>query len=301
MRKEKGNISSAVAARFSAAASTYHPLANIQRRVAVKLMKLMPPCPAPPRILEIGCGTGLLTAMLACAFPTSQIDAIDISSAMIKKARDNLTGNKLVNWRTGDACRLPKNKKYPLIVSNCVLHWIAPIELIIGKIRSLLARDGRLACAIMVRGTLAELNSSRNRIAAHKPARVALPAENEARRAINKAGLRICAENSETIRSEYSSAAEMLKQLHDQGLTGGNIPRNKTLLTRSELSRLIADYSKHYKGKKGVYASYRVFYCVAAKAGTALRAVRGAQGTARPACLMHSSPRQTAKLKGDHS
>ena len=294
-------MKSSIATRFSAAAETYHRLADIQRRVAVKLMELLasaepsasrlgggwvaarqsaatarrrlaeprtPRRPAPARILEIGCGTGLLTEMLSRAFPSSTIDAVDISPAMIKRARDNLAENKSVNWITADAEKIAETKKYPLIASNCALHWIAPIQMIIQKLSVMLEPDGKLVFALMIRGTLLELNSARNRIAPHKPPRVTLPTEADVRKAINKAGLTICAKKSETIRQEYFSAEKMLKQLHDQGLTGGNKLDGSNLLTRSEISSLIADYSRNYKGKKegnSVYAGYRVFYCAAVK------------------------------------
>lgn len=258
--------SSSLAARFSAAASTYHSLANIQRRVAEKLMTLLAVThPVPARILEIGCGTGVLTEMLTDIFPFAKVDAVDVSGAMTVKARSFSAGNRMINWIIADACQLPENIKYPLIISNCALHWIAPIELIIAKLASLLEQDGRLAFAVMLRGTLAELNATRQRVAPHKPPRVAMPAENEVQRAISKARLKICAENLETIRFEYPSAAEMLKQLHDQGLTGGNILHNKSLLSRSELSWFVADYKKNYCIGQRVYATYEVLYCIAEK------------------------------------
>jgi len=267
MPKPEHKTSSPVAARFSAAASTYHRHANIQRQVAKKLMTLpaAPSSPVPSRILEIGCGTGVLTEMLVDVFPSAKIDAVDVSHAMTVKARGYLVKNRMINWIIEDACRLPENIKYPMIISNCALHWIAPIELIISKLGSLLERNGRLVFAVMLRGTLGELHSARQRIAPDKPSRIAMPDRNDVKKALAKAGLLLRTEKPETIRLEYPSAAEMLKQLHEQGLTGGNIPHSKTLLTRSEISRLIADYSKNYKRKNGVYATYRVLYCVAGK------------------------------------
>lgn len=225
----------------------------------------MPVRPVPFRILEVGCGTGVLTEMLADEFASVKIDAVDVSPAMTIKARGYLVKNRMINWIIEDACRLPENIKYPLIISSCALHWITPIELIIAKLGSLLEQGGRLAFAIMLRGTLGELNSARQRIAPHKPPRVAMPDRAEVKKALAQAGLLLRTEKTETIRLEYSSAEKMLKQLHDQGLTGGNIPHDNPLLTRSEISRLIADYSKNYKRKNGVYATYRVLYCVTQK------------------------------------
>jgi malonyl-CoA O-methyltransferase len=251
----------------------------------------LPALPAPSRILEIGCGTGVLTERLADAFPSAKIDAVDISSAMTVEARSCLAGKKRINWIIEDARRLSEKTKYPLIVSNCALHWITPIEMIIAKLASLLGQGGRLAFAVMLRGTLAELNAARRRIAPARPPRVILPTRADLRRAINKAGLTIQVENSETIRQEYSSMEKMLRQLHNQGLTGGNIPGGKTLLTRSEIFRLIADYSRNYKGKSGVYASYRVFYCVAVKKAGAIKPIK--------ACGRHSRFNRESRIRKD--
>lgn len=276
MPNSEYNTGSCIAARFSAAAGTYHRHANIQRHAAKKLMALLPSakpwrqaCPSPSRILEIGCGTGVLTKMLGDVFPAARIEAVDISRAMTLRARAHLAGNRAIKWIVADARRLPETTKYPLIISNCTLHWIAPIQLTIQKLAAMLEPEGTLAFAVMTRGTFTELNESRKRIAPHKPARIAMPPEGEMKKALSKANLHILTEKAETIRQEYSSAEKMLKQLHDQGLTGGNIPRASALLTRSEICRLIADYSDNYKNKDGVHASYRVFYCIAVKkAGT---------------------------------
>lgn len=265
MHRKDNSIKSPIAARFSSAASTYHQLAWIQRRVAERLMELLIPDGMPARILEIGCGTGVLTEILSRAFPASKIDAVDISAAMTVRARTNLAGNKMINWIVADARQLPESIKYPLIASNCAIHWIAPLDLLISKLSALLEHNGRLALALMVRGTLTELNATRNRIAPHKSPRLELPDEQHVRLAIDKAHFKLCAEKSETIRQEYPSAPEMLRQLHDLGLTGGNSMPGNDLLTRSELSRLISDYAGHYKSQDGVYASYRVLYCLAMK------------------------------------
>lgn len=256
---------SAIAARFSQAAGSYHRLAAVQRKVAKNLIEIMPGSPVPAHILEIGCGTGVLTVMLAGKLPFAQIDAVDVSSAMTIKARDYLAGKHMINWITADACRLSEHKKYPLIVSSCALHWIAPFEKIIQKLGALLTPGGTLAFAVMARGTLAELNASRHRIAPHKLARVVLPTGKEIKHAVAKAGLRLRTEKTGTIRVTFLSPEKLLRQLHDQGLTGGNTPCAKSLLTRSEIGRLIADYRKKYSTGRGVYATYRVFYGVAQK------------------------------------
>jgi malonyl-CoA O-methyltransferase len=265
MPKARHTTSSSVTARFSAAAGTYHRNAKNQRLAAKQLLALLSFSPAPARILEIGCGTGVLTEKLAKAFPPGRIDAVDVSRAMTVKARKRLAGNRMIRWIVADATRLPEKIKYPLIISNCTLHWIAPIKNIIGKLCAMLEPGGILAFAVMTRGTFAELNACRRRTAPRKPARVVLPARDEIKKAVARAGLRLKREKTALIRQTFSSPEKLLKQLHDQGLTGGNIPHRQKALTRSELLRLVADYRKRYRSGRGIYATYRVYYCVAQK------------------------------------
>jgi malonyl-CoA O-methyltransferase len=264
-KRAKSDIN--LAARFSSAASTYHDLAFIQRHVARQLMKMLPRPSPPARILEIGCGTGVLTKMLATAFPESGIDAVDFSAAMIAEARKNLAGNKMIHWQVADARHISTAVKYPLIISSCTLHWIAPLEPVLKKLSAMLLPGGCLAAAVMTRGTLAELHASRKKIAPHKPARIRLPTAGEIKRALAGSRLKMTAVKTETVRRKYDSVRGIMLHLHKQGLTGTNnqwnAQRRNTLLTRLELARLTAEYEKKYFLSKGVYATYKTFYCMA--------------------------------------
>ena len=74
-----------VAARFGAAAHRYEDHAPVQRitaeRLAGDIARLR--LPPRPRILEIGCGTGLLTQALARRLGPADWTVTDISPAML--------------------------------------------------------------------------------------------------------------------------------------------------------------------------------------------------------------------------
>ncbi|MFA7157695.1 MAG: methyltransferase domain-containing protein [Kiritimatiellia bacterium] len=272
MPKPAHNPGRAVSMRFSAAAGTYHRRAKIQRRVAAELLALLAEKSAgararfaPARILEIGCGTGVLTQMLAKAFPRAAVDAVDASAAMILKARKRLAVNRRIRWIAADARRLPAADKYPLIASSCALHWIRPLAGIIKRLGAMLEPGGMLAMAVMTRGTFMELNASRRRVAPLKKSRVVLPAQYEIINAAARAGLRLRMAKNARMRETFSSPEQLLKLLHDQGLTGGNAPDRNHALTRSELLRLAEDYRRRYRAGRGIYATYRVFYGIAQK------------------------------------
>ncbi|MFH0880119.1 MAG: hypothetical protein V2A34_10440, partial [Lentisphaerota bacterium] len=58
--------------RFSAAAETYEQQARIQAGAAQKLMQIARSIPHPSQILDMGCGTGLLTRLLLTRYPEAQ-------------------------------------------------------------------------------------------------------------------------------------------------------------------------------------------------------------------------------------
>ena len=85
------------------------------------------------------------------------------------------------------------------------------------------------------------------------------------RAALAQAGLSIEEEREESRRQVSASAGDLLRQLHDQGLTGGPLARSGRLLNRTDLRRLTLDYEAHYRHENGVYASYQVAYFRARK------------------------------------
>src|SRR4029077_6587426 len=59
-------------------------------------------------VLELACGTGILTRTLRNAYPTSvKIVATDLNQAMIDCAREGFAGDDSVTWSVADATSLP--------------------------------------------------------------------------------------------------------------------------------------------------------------------------------------------------
>ena len=260
-------MKSSIVARFSSASSTYHRLAVVQRRVASELIGMLRRGATPARILEIGCGTGILTAMLADAFPRARIDALEASTAMLEQARRNLAGNGMIRWIASDIRRADCGAQYDLIASNCVLHWIRPLAGVFGTAAGLLKPGGRFAFSVMLRGTFSELNACRRRAAPGKRSRVVLPSAAEVKRAASGAGLRLISEATDNIGREFQSAEALLDCLHGLGVTGANVSAARAVLTRGELARLARDYNMRFPAAsgRGVYASYRCMRALAVK------------------------------------
>ena len=251
--------------RFDHAAATYDRHTAIQWSVARRLLWEIEKDPAPRRILEIGCGTGLLTEQLRERFPGAQVHALDLSPAMVAVARRRWRGAGRVRWHVGDVRRFQPAGKFDLIVSNCALHWVVPLIPALRRIARWLAPGGRFHAAIMLRGTLTELHNTRRRVAPDKTPLRTLPTFAAICSNVRAAGFaRVVARRYKAVKS-YPSADALLHILHEQGLTGGAIAGRGRPLTRGELQRLRAEYDQRFQTPKGVKATYRVAYLCARK------------------------------------
>jgi malonyl-CoA O-methyltransferase len=258
--------------RFSAAAETYESYSGVQERVAVRLMECAQsemPRGGPVRILEIGCGTGVLTRLLRNTYPASRLLAVDLSAAMIREARKRLaTPSERMGWVVGDAGQLPVCDGFDAVFSSSVLHWADSPQAAMEEIARALNPGGVTALAIMTVGTLAELHAVRRRIAPDNLPASDLPTRELLCEAVCAAGLKIRREAPGEMIVYYPSAHLLLNALHDQGLTGGRFSTSGRPLTRTQLRGLLDCYDRDYSGPDGVRATYRVLWLIAEKPAT---------------------------------
>ena len=253
-------------ARFNRGADRYEALAGVQREAAVRLVGRLATLVEPLRILEAGCGTGMLTRLLLDRFPRSRVDAVDVSERMLEAAHRGMGPCPRVRWFQTDAAFFRSALPYPLVASSSALHWCCPIDSALRNLYALTADGGTLAVSVMLDGTLAELVASRRRTAPHKDPPGCLPSASAFASAVTEAGFDIEERAEYTLSSRHASAQEMLRHLHDQGLTGGALFRPLQPLTRGELRRLAEDYERHHADAGGaVPAAYRIGWIVARK------------------------------------
>lgn len=116
-----------VAASFSRAAASYDSVAELQRAVGAELLARLPPGSAPQRWLDLGCGTGFFSRVLAERLPASQGVALDIAEGMLNHARP-LGGAE--HFIAGDAERLPlQADSCGLIFSSLAVQWLSLIHI----------------------------------------------------------------------------------------------------------------------------------------------------------------------------
>jgi malonyl-CoA O-methyltransferase len=255
-----------VGKRFSAAAYSYEVLATVQDRAAEELLNFLPAEIAPPLMLEVGCGTGLLTRRLLRRFPNVLIDAVDIAERMIERAKEACGQSQRVSWFVSDTLQFQPARRYPLIVSNSSLHWLDHLPLGFEHLAKLLEPGGHLVFSIMLHGTLIELRESRKKAAPHKPPLRELPNADEVLQFVQQARLSILSSDIQEYKISYRSAAAFLRAIHDQGITGGTLSRSSKPLTRREIEDLIMEYEWSFHDDVGmVPATYKALFVHAQK------------------------------------
>ncbi|MDT9696738.1 trans-aconitate 2-methyltransferase [Streptomyces sp. P17] len=76
-----------------------------------------------PRIADLGCGPGNVTALLAERWPTARITGYDNSAEMLDKAHVDHGGERL-DFAHADVRTWVPSEPYDLIISNATLHWV---------------------------------------------------------------------------------------------------------------------------------------------------------------------------------
>lgn len=103
----------------------------------------------PLTILDLGCGPGNSTAVLAQCFPKARITGLDSSAEMIQQAEK--TGLE-VRWIHGDAGVWEPEESFDLVFSNAVLQWFVDFRSIVDRMGSWLGAGGVLAVQMPANG-----------------------------------------------------------------------------------------------------------------------------------------------------
>ena len=90
------------------------------------------------RILDLGCGTGTLTAEIASR--GAEVIGVDRSDEMIDEARKKFPA---IRFEVGDARELNFSQEFDAVFSNAALHWIPEAERVVQGIAEALRPGGR--------------------------------------------------------------------------------------------------------------------------------------------------------------
>ena len=100
---------------------------------------------SPKNIIDIGCGPGNSTQILAHRWPEAKILGIDSSPAMIQKAKEEFP---LQDWAEMDAANLHLPNKFDLVFSNAAIQWLPDHDKLLADFWKVINTNGALAVQI---------------------------------------------------------------------------------------------------------------------------------------------------------
>ena len=116
-----------------------------------KLIELLQPRPG-ERILDLGCGTGQLTAEIAAS--GAHVVGLDSSPEMLGQARQNYPHLKFV---LADATDFRFDEPFDAVFSNAALHWVKDAEASVACIAAALRPGGRFVAEYGGKGNIPEV------------------------------------------------------------------------------------------------------------------------------------------------
>ncbi len=156
----------AISRRFGGAVATYDAHSGLQRHAALGLAERIAGAslPAHPRVLEIGCGTGhlseLLARRLASAVPGDTAShnflLTDIAPAMVAACRHRLADLPQLRYAVMDGERPAVAGGFDLVCANLATQWFRRLGPSLAGLAALLAPGGVLAVTVVSEDTFTE-------------------------------------------------------------------------------------------------------------------------------------------------
>jgi trans-aconitate 2-methyltransferase len=98
------------------------------------------------RVIDLGCGTGLLTAALHRELAATETIGVDSSEAMLDRART--LEDEGLTFERGDISHLEVTAPFDVVFSNAALQWVGDHHTLFARLAELLVPGGELAVQV---------------------------------------------------------------------------------------------------------------------------------------------------------
>jgi trans-aconitate 2-methyltransferase len=125
---------------------TYLAFAGQRTRPAADLLARVP-ASHPARVIDLGCGPGNSTALLAGRWPGAGLEGLDSSADMLEQAK---TSGVSANWILAEIAAWTPPAPYDVIFSNATFQWLPDQAALFPRLMSFVKSGGVFAFQVPV-------------------------------------------------------------------------------------------------------------------------------------------------------
>ena len=246
-----------IASNFSRAAGSYDQAATLQKRVAARVMELLPVDIQASVVLDMGAGTGSQCPVLFEKYPGASVVGMDMAMGMLELARSQHENEPGISWCSGDIEALPFiGESFDLIYSSLAIQWCS-LDRVLHEVFRVLKPGGFFVFSTLAENSLFELDSAWRAI--NEPCRVnQFKTFEEQAQAVDNGPLVTGSLSLESETLFYPDVFSLLRELKSLGVNtvlGGQ----QGLITRSKLHGLQNAY-EGFRTDDGLPLTYQVIY-----------------------------------------
>ena len=228
---------------FANASKSYDAMAALQRTVGKDLLKTERADSLTGTIVDIGCGTGFLTAELVKLSGFQQLIALDLALPMVQTTRTKLAHAENLLYLCADAENLPlQTNSVDSIFSNVALQWCQNLEIVFDDMKRVLKADGRLLFSTFGSETLQELKKAWAKVDDYRHVNEFYSTV-EIEYFLQKSGYKNIQISKKTYIQRYDSVISLMRELKGIGAHNVNAGRNHSMTGKNKMQAMI----KHYE------------------------------------------------------
>ena len=262
--------------RFNRAADSYANAAVVQREVGNRLLERFDVMRlTPATVLDVGCGPGTHTRVLADRFPDATVIAIDQAPAMVARAAPRARGlldrvpglsawgkRPRVRGLVSDMSALPlPREQADVLWSNFALQWANDLPALFAEWGRVLKVGGVLMFTAPGPDTLIELRRALTRAGIEADSRVQRFTDlHDIGDMLVHAGFADPVMDMEVITLEYATAAALWRDIKAQGAVNSMQMRARGLLTPRKLRAIESALDSARKPDGPIRISVEVIY-----------------------------------------
>ncbi len=244
----------AIADAFGKAACGYDKHAQFQREVGTQLLQQLPDSLTGMKVLDIGCGTGFFSEILADK--GAIVTAADLSPEMLLQAQQRC-GTKVRRYCQADAEKLPfDEQEFDMVFSNLALQWCEDLADPLRELQRVTKLCGKVVFSTLAAGSLIELKQTWAKIDTYQHVNQFLT-KKQINIALAQSGAVKHHLDFRAMKLWYSSAYALMRDLKGIGAT--HVAKRAVGLThRSTLLRVESEYQSYKNGDGLLPATYQV-------------------------------------------